>query len=79
MTSDDYVDSNLTLMFVQNTKVSETQEFSKHYHMTASEKFLLETISVPIKSYRGDSTDAEKWMDKEECKIPCYFSIIKQT
>ena len=69
----------LIISYVQNTKVSETQKFSRCYYRTASEKSLLETISVSIKSYRGDSTDSEKWMDKEKCKIPCYFLIIKRT
>jgi hypothetical protein len=55
-----------SVILPQNTKVSETQEFREVYYRTASEKFHHETISETIMSYRGDSTNSEKWMDKEK-------------
>jgi hypothetical protein len=74
----DCVDLNFNT-YVQNTKVSETQEFSRVYYFTASEKKDLKTISVSIMSYRGDSTKSDQWMDEEKCEIPCSLSMIKQT
>ena len=64
--------------YVQNTKVSETQEFSQSYSLAASEKIRLKTICVSIKSYRGDSTKSDQWIDEEKCEIPCSLSIIIQ-
>jgi len=55
-----------SVILPQNTKVSETQEFSKIYWRTASEKFHLETVDVVIMSYRGNSTNSKQWMDKEK-------------
>jgi hypothetical protein len=74
-----YLAGRLFISFVQNTKVSETQEFRKSYYITAPERYLLDTITVPIMCYRGESINSEQWMDKEKCKISCYFSIFKQT
>ena len=69
------IDLNLTLMF-QNTKVLETEKFSKFYCKTASKKTSLESVNLTIFSYRGKSTDSEQWMDKEECKIPIFQYLI---
>ena len=57
--------------------VSEAQEFSRFYCMTASHKSHLQTISVTIMSYRGDSTNSEQWMDEEKRKIPRFFNNNK--
>ncbi|KAF8802608.1 hypothetical protein BYT27DRAFT_7196548 [Phlegmacium glaucopus] len=56
----------------QNTKVSESQEFSNRYRQVASNKIDLKNINVAIMSYRGDSTKSDKWMDEEK---PMYSTL----
>ncbi|KAF8815839.1 hypothetical protein BYT27DRAFT_7078804, partial [Phlegmacium glaucopus] len=60
------IDGIFSVILPQNTKVSETQEFSNPYFYLASKKIDLKTIGISIMSYRGDSVDSNKWMDEEK-------------
>ncbi|KAF8802607.1 hypothetical protein BYT27DRAFT_7260910 [Phlegmacium glaucopus] len=63
------------VILAKDTQVSETQEFRQTYWLTSSDRVDLESISVPIMSYRGQNTSSDKWMDVEQAMYDtlCYI------
>ena len=59
------------LSLFQNTSVSETQEFQKHYVGSLRDPSSLNIIKDPIICYRGSRNDP-RWLDEEprECSCP---------
>jgi len=76
----------LMLRYVQNTRVSETEEFRKSYRIESLSPSNLNTISDPVMCFRGWREDP-RWLDEERRLFffllflsfdvhPCDFRVV---